>query len=383
MNFYQHLKPFSDFSQIHDSAYFSKAPSNWVIVVSDIKGSTQAVKEGKFKIVNMLGASAITIYSNEIQSSNTVSIFGGDGATMLMPQAIFKKLRPQFVGLIKLAKREFGISLRIGAVNVIDLHNEGNYIYVGKYKVSENTVLAQIMGPGCNLAEDMVKSQNPKAILLNEEEEFQMPNLDGLSCRLEKFASRNGHILSIIVKPKKDGETDWVRQILVENIKKILGGDFQSANPVSKTQLNWKTLPETLDSEMRFRSHSSFGRLKVFFQILIANFMLKFNISSAGFDPHKYKSEVPLQSDFKKFDDNLRMVIDCTDQQAKEIEDLLEAARIEKSIFYGIHRSDHAVTTCFTYKAAKGDHVHFVDGDGCGYTNASIQLKSQIKKNID
>ncbi len=112
---------------------------------------------------------------------------------------------------------------------------------------------------------------------------------------------------------------------------------------------------------------------------LLANFMLKLNVSAGGFSPEKYKNEVATQSDFKKFDDNLRMVIDCTVRQAAEMESLLKDAHEAGHIYYGIYKADHAVLTCVTFSASTGDHVHFVDGEGCGYTMASVKLKQQLK----
>ena len=347
--------------------------------MTDVKGSTKAVQEGRFKDVNMLGAAAITIVSNELKTANTVSIFGGDGATLLMPEEMFDKLRPQFVGLMKLAKEKFSLELRVGAVRISDLDQLDAPVYVGKYQVSPTTVLAQMMGAGCNKAEAFVKSGVPPAIRLSEAEPSIAPNLAGLSCRLDSFTSRNGEILSIIVKPKRDGESTWVRNILMGQIKNILGGDLVSANPVSQPQLKWKLFPKTLSAEIRFRQQKAWDFLAVLLKAIMANVMLKCNISAGGFVAGKYKSEVAAQSDFRKFDDNLRMVIDCSAEQAKKIAGLLESAKNDGHIYYGVHASNKAVVTCITYSAGAGDHVHFVDGEGCGYTKASIQLKAQLK----
>jgi hypothetical protein len=378
MEFYRDLKSFSDFSGINNAENFFRVPGNWVVLVTDVKGSTKAVHEGRFKDVNMLGASAITIVSNEMKTSNTVSVFGGDGATILMPDTMFDKLRPQFVGLIKLAKQRFGLELRVGAVRISDLDQLDSPIFVGKYQVSNTTTLAQMMGAGCTKAETLVKSGLAPAMCLTESEPSLPPNLGGLSCRLDSFQSRNGQILSIIVKPKQDGESTWVRNVLMAQIKSVLGGDLFSANPVSKSQLKWRLFSKTISAEIRFRQQKVWDFITVFLNATMANMMIKCNISAGGFVPEKYKSEIAAQSDFKKFDDKLRMVIDCTELQSKKIFELLDQAKAEGRIFYGVHKSRKAVVTCITYSAGAGDHVHFVDGEGCGYTNAAVQLKAQL-----
>jgi hypothetical protein len=73
------------------------------------------------------------------------------------------------------------------------------------------------------------------------------------------------------------------------------------------------------------------------------------------------------------------MVIDCSREQIESICALLEKAHREGRIFYGVYESQNAVVTCMTMSASAGQHVHFVDGEGCGYSMASIQLKEQIK----
>ena len=380
MDFYQQIKPFSDFESIHDLRNFARVPADWVVLVSDIKGSTQAVREGRFKDVNMLGAAAITIVANELRGTNTISIFGGDGATILLPEVVFAKLRRQFVGLIRLAQEKFKLEMRLGAVRVADLEKQACPVFVGKYQVSPNTVLSQLLGAGIGRAETLIKGGDPSAILLRASDESVAPNLTGLSCRMDRFRSRKGKVLSIIVKPKTDGGSEWIRQVLLREIKQILNNDFSSGNPVTRPGLKWKLVPSTLGAEAKLQGGGAFGALKVFLRVLLANFLLKMNVSAGGFVPEKYKNEVPLQSDFKKFDDNLRMVIDCLEEQAAAIRARLESAYRAGHLFYGIYESGSAVVTCLTYSPSSGDHVHFVDGEGCGYTMASVGLKEQLRK---
>lgn len=379
MEFYQQLKPFTDFDRINDPGNFARVPTNWVVLVSDIKGSTRAVREGRFKDVNMLGAAAITIVANELKGTNTISIFGGDGATILLPAMTFEKLRRQFVGLIHLAEEKFRLEMRLGMVPISHLEKLNCPVFVGKYQVSSNTVLSQLMGAGVGKAESLIKGGDSTAVLLRASDERVPPDLHGLSCRMDRFASRNGKVLSIIVKPKADGDSEWIRQVLLRELKQVLNNDFHSGNPVTRSSLNWRIFPQTLSAEIRLNGGGVKVAMQVLLRVLLANLMLKLNISLGGFAPTKYKSEVPLQSDFKKFDDCLRMVIDCNDEQATAIVTRLKSAYHEGRIFYGVYESASAVVTCLTYSASSGDHVHFVDGEGCGYTMASVGLKEQLR----
>jgi Protein of unknown function (DUF3095) len=44
--------------------------------------------------------------------------------------------------------------------------------------------------------------------------------------------------------------------------------------------------------------------------------------------------------------------------------------------FYGLHRQQAAVMTCFAPSAIRPDHVHFIDGAQGGYTAAASALKT-------
>jgi hypothetical protein len=80
-------------------------------------------------------------------------------------------------------------------------------------------------------------------------------------------------------------------------------------------------------------------------------------------------------SDFRKFDDTLRMVLDCTPELADEIERHL-ADNAERCVLrYGTHRQRAAVMTCFTLSLLRSNHVHFIDGAAGGYAIAANALK--------
>src|SRR4029077_3425669 len=80
-------------------------------------------------------------------------------------------------------------------------------------------------------------------------------------------------------------------------------------------------------------------------------------------------------SDFRKFDDSLRMVLDCTPQLAAEIKDCLKAAAAGGVIRYGVHRQNAAMMTCFMPSPINQNHVHFIDGAQGGDALAASALK--------
>ena len=85
-------------------------------------------------------------------------------------------------------------------------------------------------------------------------------------------------------------------------------------------------------------------------------------------------------SDFRKYDDGLKMTIDCTRETADALEALLLKAETERIADYGLHRQDSALMTCIVPSHLSDDHVHFLDGAGGGYALAAQHLKEKLAR---
>jgi Protein of unknown function (DUF3095) len=81
-------------------------------------------------------------------------------------------------------------------------------------------------------------------------------------------------------------------------------------------------------------------------------------------------------SDFRKYDDALRMVLDCTPDLERALSTRLAAAASAGIARYGLYQQDAAMMTCFTPSAVRSDHVHFIDGARGGYASAATALKA-------
>ena len=87
-------------------------------------------------------------------------------------------------------------------------------------------------------------------------------------------------------------------------------------------------------------------------------------------------------SDYRKFDDMLRMILDCTDKQVVAIRELCEEYSQEGKIHFGLHCSAQALMTCLVNGLADGEHIHFIDGGDGGYAIAAAELKRQRASEI-
>ena len=100
-----------------------------------------------------------------------------------------------------------------------------------------------------------------------------------------------------------------------------------------------------------------------------------FNLRAGGFDMAKYVEDVVGNADFRKFDDGLRLTLDCTPEFADMIEERLEAAA--EFAEYGAFRQAAAQVTCYVPSVNDRGHVHFVDGADGGYTMAAKAMKAR------
>jgi len=119
-------------------------------------------------------------------------------------------------------------------------------------------------------------------------------------------------------------------------------------------------------------------RLSVLANTLFAYCVMRFGIKVGAFVPKIYVQQVVENSDFRKYDDGLRMVLDCTPDLDQSLSGRLTAAASAGVARYGLHRQDAAMMTCFTPSAMRSDHVHFIDGARGGYASAATALKAAI-----
>src|SRR3954466_13706606 len=86
-SFYENLPLFRDFTEVMDPALFRPLPGDWVVGVADVVQSTKAIAEHRYKAVNMAGAAVIVAVTNALGDREFPFVFGGDGASFVVPAA--------------------------------------------------------------------------------------------------------------------------------------------------------------------------------------------------------------------------------------------------------------------------------------------------------
>ena len=102
-----------------------------------------------------------------------------------------------------------------------------------------------------------------------------------------------------------------------------------------------------------------------------------FDLRIGDYHAPVYRREVRANSDYRRFDDVLRLVLDCTPVQRRAIEKILAAAHGRGDIVYGMHPSASALITCLLFGLKDSRHLHFIDGTEGGFTFAASTMKAQ------
>ena len=110
--FYSDVPVQDDFRAVSRLGSYAQAPADWHVAVADVQGSTDAVRAGRYKDVNLLGASCIMAVLNATRPVEIPYVFGGDGASLCVPPSLLEATRSALRATRALAKREFGLQLR-------------------------------------------------------------------------------------------------------------------------------------------------------------------------------------------------------------------------------------------------------------------------------
>jgi hypothetical protein len=111
---------------------------------------------------------------------------------------------------------------------------------------------------------------------------------------------------------------------------------------------------------------------------LLAKTLLAINGKIGRFDARQYASDVSRNSDFRKFDDGLKMTVDLDPARIRHLDARLKKAELEGVARYGLHRQNSALMTCIVATPLERDHIHFIDGAAGGYAMAAASLKAKL-----
>ncbi len=375
-SFYESVPVFRDFTRVLDPALYKPLPDDWMIGMADVVHSTQAIRDNHYKAVNMAGAAVIVAVTNALGGRDFPFVFGGDGASFAVPPSAANLAHDALAATATWVKEELNLSLRVGLVPVTTVRSNGADVRVARYAPSENIVLAAFSGGGIAWADNAMK-QGEFAVPPSPVD--VRPDLSGLSCRYEEIPAVRGTILSLLVVPALGADPAAFRTV-VNDVIRLVEESPNESRPVPGAGLRLKWPPQGYEFEARAQRAVGesiiLRRAKVLVWTLLYFVIMATGITVGRFVPKKYTEQVVENSDFRKFDDALRMVLDCSLELASEIEQRLASAAMEGTVRFGLHRQRAAMMTCFTPSATSANHVHFIDGALGGYAAAASALKA-------
>jgi hypothetical protein len=359
------LKPFTDFGRVVDRSVYTSAPQSCALCLTDIVGSTAAIAAGQYKaVMNALGGARFPFS------------FGGDGASLLVNAEHVPKTRDALAATGCWVREQLGLELRTAMVPVNEIRAAGHDVLVAPFAVSAHVSYAMFSGHGLDWAERQMKAG---AYLIPAAPAGTQPDLAGLSCRWSPVESRQGLILSLIVRSVEEGDEAEFAAIVRQLLQLIAHGGEAQGHPASKTQIRFRWPPPGLELEakaMRGRHSMMRRKLALLMSTFLAYIVFKSGRRVGRFDPARYRDAVSANSDFRKFDDGLRMTLDCRREVADNIESFLAVAHTNGKVRYGTHRQDAALITCIVPSIFADDHMHFLDGSAGGYALAAKQMKA-------
>src|SRR4051794_13782283 len=151
--FFADLTPVTDHNLLAESRIYRELPLDWVVVLTDVKNSTEAIDAGHYKDVNMVGVACIVAVQNALAGLSFPFVFGGDGATLAVPADVIQHAKAALAHTRAVARRELGLQLRVAVIGAADIVTAGVQLAVAKLKISETQDMALLHGDGWALAE--------------------------------------------------------------------------------------------------------------------------------------------------------------------------------------------------------------------------------------
>ncbi len=372
--FYGGIPVFRGFTSLMDPALYSPLPDDWSIGVADIVESTRAIAEARYKAVNMAGAAIIAAVTNALDGREFPFVFGGDGASFAVSPDDLDRAREALAATATWVKDDLDLAMRVALVPVAAVRAQGLDVRVARFGPSPNLSYAMFAGGGLGWAEAAMKRGE---FAVPAAPSGTQPDLTGLSCRFQEIPSVRGLILSVLVVPSRNADPLAFRT-LIEDVIALVERTPDAGRPVPPggPPLRWP--PAGVEFEARAQRGGPLfkRRVAVLAHTLVAYLIMRLGISVGGFVPKTYVRQVVENSDFRKYDDGLRMILDCTVELERSLAQRLAAAASAGIVRYGLHRQDAAMMTCFTPSALRSDHVHFIDGARGGYASAATALKA-------
>jgi Protein of unknown function (DUF3095) len=354
---------------------FKQVPSDWHVIITDIKSSTAAVNAGLHENVNLIATGSIVAVLNIAFKANiTVPFFfGGDGATFIVPPGIVDGVMKSLLKYKENTNENFNIDLRVGIVPVAEIYARGHDLQICKFTSAETFSIPIILGDGLAYAEKLIKGED--YLLSGHDSVSEEIDLSGMQCRWDKIEppENSEEIVTLIVIAQDYGQQAEVFSKVIHHLDQIYGSP-EKRQPISVPKLIFRTSFNSLGQEMKHR----LGKIN-FFELVKSWFINIYGYIYFRTDRgKKYLKQLVEMSDTLVIDGRINTVITGTKKQRLALAQALNQLEKNNKILYAFYVSGESVMSCYV-RDLEDDHIHFVDGADGGYTRAAGILKQKIR----
>jgi hypothetical protein len=303
-------------------------------------------------------------------------VFGGDGATLLVPPEDRERIAGTLLGVVRSARVLFSMELHAGMIQVGTLRADGFHVQVARYQASPHYAQAILRGSGVAEAERRVKIPDDTRVYRMDDVDERQPDFTGVECRWSRIDSPRGETVSLLVLATRAEEY----RDLFTMLDRIYGTDAERhpALPHNlRLALNPLNLAKYEPKVRRSRGRRALYTLRIWLQQFLLVLFIRLRLTVGGVEWDRYLPTLSDTTDVRKFDGMLRMVMSGTAAQREQLASWLDERHTAGQLVWGMHVAESAIMTCVVFERL-GDQVHFVDGSDGGYAMAAVDLKRRL-----
>lgn len=358
---------------------FRDVPSDWLVFVTDITGSTQAVQQGKERDVNMAAASSIIIAHNlGIRNKMDIpAVFNGDGTLILCPPALEGMLSLGLAANRASVQQVFGLEQRVGKIPVGILRAAGLDLRVAKLHFTTDFNQPVFLGNAVLEAERWLKAN--LAYHLKGDGDPMFADMSGLECYWDVIAPPKGkkEVVCLIVQPLDEKKSAEVYANVLGFLNTAYG-KIAERHPIRAERLRLEISLSRLWKETLMQKGNRRKWIKKIIKTILGKWYFWMNLSRSGVRAGQYKEDLIVATDVIKIDGALKTLFAGTLEQRIHLLDFLNQCEKKGDLIYGYFASPASIVTCYV-RSFRKNHIHFIDGQGGGFTRASYELKTKLQ----
>ncbi len=381
-DFYFRLPVITNFYEMANQKYYVSPPEDWYLIIADIKNSTQAIQEGRYKDVNISSVLCIVAIANLLKTLEYPFVFGGDGVTLLIHSTYLEEAKDILFSLKQLILENFNLEIRIGGISIAELRDKQLSLKIAKLQISKCYYQALFSGDAIDYVENSLKKEE---IIFLEKRERKQVDLTGFSCRWEDIETLDDCCIALIIKIIETKNQEKILEMILSKLKEIYK-EIDNWHPVAISNMKTISLDSQyvkLEANLTNSKKSFFNVLKIIVQLILVKFFtrlpFKIGVEVNYQDITEIKKMNYVSSDFKKLEGSLKLILRSSHKQKDLFINFLESLYNQKKITYGFYTDQKVHITCSVFLDKKQD-VHFIDVVNGGFTNAAKMLKEKEKQ---